>query len=181
MLPPHHVARKSVLDDILRQLREQCPSQRSVLPILALHGLGGLGKSTLAAELANCQAALQMFPDGVLWATLGQQPHIGALLNSWVRGVGERPTEAWSEASATAYLRTVLRERHVLMVIDDAWDEAHIRPFLVGGPACCVLLTTRRAATADGIGATLLSVPEMAPEESMNRMRSINDVYPVTL
>lgn len=168
MLPPHHVARKSVLDDILRQLREQCPSQRSVLPILALHGLGGLGKSTLAAELANCQAALQMFPDGVLWATLGQQPHIGALLNSWVRGVGERPTEAWSEASATAYLRTVLRERHVLMVIDDAWDEAHIRPFLVGGPACCVLLTTRRAATADGIGATLLSVPEMAPEESMN-------------
>jgi NB-ARC domain len=166
-LPAYHVARQSVLDGLLLLLRQHCPSRHGSLTVFALHGLGGTGKSTVAAELAHSAVVRELFPDGVLWATLGLQPQIGSLLTSWVRGVGERPTEAWADASATAFLRTVLRERRLLLVVDDVWHEDHIQPFLVGGPNCCVLMTTRRAAIADQVGATLVPVNELDPDESI--------------
>ena len=169
-LPTHHVSRRGALEALIGRLHGHCPSAQGTLPIIALHGLGGIGKSTLAAELAHCPEALALFPDGVLWATLGPQPQIETSLTSWVRGVGERATEVWSDTSATAFLRTVLRERRVLLVVDDVWQESHIRPFLVGGSQCCLVMTTRRAGIVDRLGATPVPVNELEPDESVRLM-----------
>ena len=37
----------------------------------------------------------------------------------------------------------LLADRELLIVIDDAWDAAHVRPFLQGGERCARLITTR--------------------------------------
>lgn len=169
-LPSHHTVRRSIRERIWTRIGALSRTSPSSLPLIALHGLGGIGKSTLAAELASSEDAHAMFPDGVLWATLGSQPQIQTLLGSWVHGMGERPTEAWSEATAVAYLRSVLRARKVMLIVDDAWREEHVRPFLVGGPKCCVILTTRRAIVADGVGAATIPVAELEPDESVRLM-----------
>jgi len=41
-----------------------------------LLGLGGIGKTVLAAALAKGEDVGKHFPDGIFWLTLGQQPDI---------------------------------------------------------------------------------------------------------
>jgi predicted ATPase len=40
------------------------------LVISAVQGLGGIGKTTLVADLARDPEVQRRYPDGVLWATL---------------------------------------------------------------------------------------------------------------
>ena len=48
-----------------------------------LHGLGGVGKTTLAASLAKEMAEDRIFADGIYWLTLGEEPTEAQLL-SWL-------------------------------------------------------------------------------------------------
>lgn len=46
----------------------------NVSPV-ALHGMGGIGKTTLAIALGRLAMEPQLFPDGVLWVGVGQAHH----------------------------------------------------------------------------------------------------------
>ena len=50
----------------------------------AIHGLGAVGKSTLATALAYDGDVQSRFCDGILWVTLGQEPNILPMLGRWV-------------------------------------------------------------------------------------------------
>ena len=54
----------------------------------------------------------------------------------------ERPGFTGIDA-ATARLAELLAERDMLLVIDDVWNAAHLKPFLQGGKRCARLITTR--------------------------------------
>lgn len=41
---------------------------------VGVHGMGGIGKSVLAAMLARDEEVRRAFPNGVFWVTLGQEP-----------------------------------------------------------------------------------------------------------
>jgi hypothetical protein len=45
--------------------------------------------------------------------------------------------------AASAELATTLGNRRILLIIDDAWREQDLRPFLQGGPNTTRLVTTR--------------------------------------
>ena len=49
--------------------------------------------------------------------------------------------------AATAALVELLADRDILMVIDDVWDMAHLKPFVQGGPRCARVITTRNLDT----------------------------------
>ena len=51
--------------------------------------------------------------------------------------------------------------------MDDAWDSAHVRPFLVGGPHCRVLITTRDATIARAVGPALFDLDVMTPGQAL--------------
>src|SRR5205823_6582911 len=40
-------------------------------------------------------------------------------------------------------LAELLADRDILLVVDDVWDAAHLKPFLHGGKRCARLVTTR--------------------------------------
>jgi len=46
-------------------------------------------------------------------------------------------------AEASSRLADWLRQRRMLLVVDDVWESEHARPFLLGGSGSAVLLTTR--------------------------------------
>ncbi len=131
----------------------------------ALSGAGGFGKTTLAAALCQDEDIIENFDDGVLWVPLGQNPSVlGSLVTVYAALTGERPGFA-SEQDAAFHLGQKLEDRTCLLVIDDVWDESHLRPFQRGGKGCGRLFTTRNAEIASN--AQPVNVDEMLESESL--------------
>ena len=163
-LPGHYVRRpqeeKRLQDDLLRQ-------EGLGVVVGAVFGLGGIGKSTLAAAVVQSQPVRERFADGVLWVTLGQAPDLQALLGQWIRDLGDHEFRALDVRSASGRLRQLLQDRAVLLVVDDAWQSEHVEPFLVGGLRCRLLVTTRRRHIADDLHAVSHELDVLSPEQAV--------------
>ena len=184
-LPPHHVGREQARLSILDQISSDSQiSGTTGGGVTVIQGSGGVGKTTLAASVAHSDEIRSRFPDGVYWVTLGTEPQLLPLLTSWIQATGEQSSATWSIASATGYLRSALRERSALLIIDDVWDEEHARAFMVGGPRCHTVLTLRRAHITNRLGGYTLSLNEMTAAESFEllttRARQRNNRSPLS-
>ena len=110
-----------------------------------VRGLPGVGKSTLANAVAHDWELGRAFSDGVLWASLTQNPDTMSQLGAWgngmgIPGLGSQPTVQ----EAVDRIKRHLAERRVLLIVDDVWEPAHAAPFIqTRGPNCGLLLTSR--------------------------------------
>lgn len=132
-------------------------------------GTGGVGKTSLAVHLGHAVRA--RYPDGQLYADLrGSGPGPAAvapaeLLARFLVDLGTDPAAVptGEEARAVAY-RSLLADRRVLVLLDDAADSAQIRPLLPGAAGCAVVVTSRNRLCgldgADRIDLDLLERPE---------------------
>ncbi|MFD9476250.1 tetratricopeptide repeat protein [Streptomyces nojiriensis] len=110
-------------------------------------GSAGLGKTTFAVRAAY--SVRPSFPDGVLFLDLfgmSQQPltaddALRLLLRAL--GVADQRVPGDPHERASLY-RSLLRDRRVLVVLDNAASEEQVRPLLPGGGASRALITTRR-------------------------------------
>ncbi|PZV02223.1 MAG: hypothetical protein DCF32_15265 [Leptolyngbya sp.] len=144
-LPEHFVERPEYQQAVRDCLLSTDPKVFGTLVVSAIYGLGGIGKSVLAAKLAHEEAIQARFSDGILWATLGQSPDILPLLSGWIQALGDTDYKPTAIESASVHLRTLLYDKKALLVVDDVWHPEHLEPFRVGGNDCCVLVTTREA------------------------------------
>ncbi|GAA1514314.1 AfsR/SARP family transcriptional regulator [Kribbella lupini] len=116
------------------------------LAILAVHGQGGVGKTSLALHWAHRVA--DQFPDGQLYLNLqgygpGDPMDPDTALDLLLRGLGVSGNQIPERGPArTAMLRTVLADRRVLLLLDNARDAEQVRPLLPGS-GCLVLITSR--------------------------------------
>jgi NB-ARC domain len=123
--------------------------------ITAVRGWPGVGKTTLAAAVAHDPAIGAAFPDGVLWAALGKNPGIFAELATWCRALGVPDLAgAKSVQELSAQLAALLRNKRMLLIVDDVWDARDTAPFNVGGHRCAILVTTRLPEVARTIAPT---------------------------
>jgi hypothetical protein len=119
-------------------------SDKPVAITTALRGAGGFGKTTLAKAVCYEPEIIEKFSDGILWVTLGENP--GDLIPQvadLISFLGGEKKGYGKIESAITDLRTLIREKRLLIVIDDVWNSAHLEPFLRGGPYCAHLITTR--------------------------------------
>ncbi|BAY43590.1 regulatory protein [Scytonema sp. HK-05] len=165
-LPAYFVERPEYSQGLKNRLLTELSDTRTLV-ITAIHGLGSVGKSTLAAALAHDEDVQAHFCDGILWATLGQQPDVLPLLSGWVQALGDYEFKPTSIEAATNHLRTLLYDKAVLLVVDDAWNTKDAQAFNVGGSRCQVLVTTREGMIADALGASTYSLDVMKPEQAM--------------
>ncbi|MGH3735048.1 MAG: BTAD domain-containing putative transcriptional regulator [Micromonosporaceae bacterium] len=114
--------------------------------VTVIHGPGGVGKTALAVRWAYGMA--EHFPDGQLYLDLrgygpGETVTPSAALSSVLRALGVQdaavPVAAEERA---AMLRTMLADRRVLMVLDNANSPDQVRPLLPGSDSV-VLITSR--------------------------------------
>jgi len=172
-LPPHYIPRPELLADLKAALLDTPASLAltSALQIDALHGMGGIGKSVMACSLCDDPEIQAAFPDGILWATLGQHPTEADLLKNlkhWIEALGGIISQtAPTLAQLKENLARQLQQRACLLILDDVWKRSDAEAFYVNAPGCRLLLTTRDAEVARGLGAAIQPIPAMAPAEAI--------------
>ncbi|MCT9009149.1 helix-turn-helix domain-containing protein [Streptomyces rhizosphaerihabitans] len=110
-------------------------------------GSAGLGKTTFAVRAAH--SVRPSFPDGVLFLDLfgmSQQPLSASdALRLLLRALGITDQHIPGDIQERASLyRSLLRDKQVLVLLDNAASEEQVRPLLSGGGASRTLITTRR-------------------------------------
>jgi hypothetical protein len=142
-LPPLILGRDRDIEAVRGRLIRAAvaPGRRAVTVI---RGWPGVGKSTLAASIAHDRATWDAFPDGVLWAALGEAGTTRAALAGWCRQLGADPADGASDVhTLSAQLAGLLRGQRVLLILDDVWQAEQATPLLAGGTGTAALLTTR--------------------------------------
>ncbi|MEM7714522.1 MAG: CHAT domain-containing protein, partial [Cyanobacteria bacterium P01_A01_bin.68] len=165
-LPTYYVDRPEYSQDLKIRLLTKSPDERTLV-ITAIHGLGSVGKSTIATALAHDEEVQNHFCDGILWVTLGQQPNLLSLLSGWVQALGDYNFKATSVEATCTQLRTLLYDKAVLLVVDDVWNTNDAQAFNIGGARCQVLVTTREAGIAQVLGASTYSLDVMTASQGM--------------
>jgi DNA-binding SARP family transcriptional activator/tetratricopeptide (TPR) repeat protein len=134
----------------LKQLDELLPVRDqgdTAMVISTITGSAGIGKTALAVHWGH--RVSDRFPDGQLYVDLrGHAPDgpvraIDALtqfLRSLGVPAGEIPAE---ESAAAARYRSLLADRRVLVLLDNAAGPAQVRPMLPASAGCLVLVTSR--------------------------------------
>ncbi len=136
---PGFAGRRDLLDR-LDGLLERGPG------VIAIHGPGGVGKSTLAVHWASRIAGC--FPDGELFLNLrgygpGEPMPPDEAAATLLAGLGVRGGQLPVGLEAcTALLRTKLSSRRMLIVLDNARDAQQVRPLLPGSGSL-VVITSR--------------------------------------
>ncbi|WP_242613614.1 ATP-binding protein [Herbihabitans rhizosphaerae] len=133
-------------EQLVTELRNCLVDAGRTVPVAAITGAGGLGKTALAVHVAGQVA--EHFPDGQLFAQLrGTSAEPLAPSRVLSRFLGDLGINAQAlpvdEATLVGLYRTLLSGRRVLIVLDDAADAGQVRPLLPGSPGCAVLVTTR--------------------------------------
>ena len=157
---PFEVRRPHLLNQVIDALTSPSPDGQ----LVGLVGMGGSGKSVLAAAAARDPKVPEAFPDGRFWLELGPDPPLLQLQASLAAALGDS-TPITDVPQGRARLSRLLAERRCLLVLDNVWDQADLSAFAVAGPPGRVLVTTRDAATVPG--ATVIPLGELAPEAAM--------------
>ena len=144
------------------------PDSPGAVLVAAVIGAGGLGKTTLAIHTAHLLR--KEFPDGQLYINLlGASQHPAPpsdVLARFLRDLGMNPARIpVSEEERSARYRSLLTDRRVLIVLDDATDAAQVRPLLPGSASCAVLVTSR-GRMPDLAGSRVVDLDVLAPPEA---------------
>ncbi|MGW2289591.1 AfsR/SARP family transcriptional regulator [Streptomyces phaeochromogenes] len=146
-----------------------------VMAVSALAGIGGVGKTTLAVHVAH--QARGAFPDGQLYVDLqgagARAAEPETVLGAFLRALGAADSSIPdSLAERAALFRSMLDGRRVLVLLDNARDAAQVRPLLPGTEGCAALITSR-VRMVDLVGAHLVDLDVMSPEEALQLFTKI--------
>jgi tetratricopeptide (TPR) repeat protein len=160
--------RQALLEDIVGRLRKG--------DTVALHGLPGIGKTTLLSAVAADPRVKAHFCDGVLWATVGPNGEAESALAEWARALGVAPARLGEARTLADFARAVhdaVGEKCVLLIADDVWDEATALALRVGGSRSARLIATRSPVVAAAFGGnSAIEVPELSDADSLTLLEA---------
>ncbi|MGW4828909.1 tetratricopeptide repeat protein [Amycolatopsis japonica] len=148
-------------------------------PLAVVEGMGGVGKTSLVVHWAR-QAA-DRFPDGTLFANLRgygpSAPVVPAMvLAGFAQALGASAEQVSADEDAVAGLyRSLLADRRVLVVLDNAASAEQVRPLLPGASGCAVMVASRAALPGLRVtdGAVTVALAPMPEREAVSLVRGV--------
>jgi tetratricopeptide (TPR) repeat protein len=140
--------------------------------IMAVHGPGGVGKTTLALHWAH--QVSDQFPEGQIYLNMrgygpGEPVDPAVALDVVLRAAGVPETQVpRSIEERTALWRSTLFGRRMLILIDNVRDASQVRPLMPADGSVLVLVTSRNELRGLAVsdGARRLAVGVLATEEA---------------
>ena len=147
---PADIASFSGRETELRQLDRLLGAHRNnTIVVSAMSGIGGVGKTALAVRWAHRKTVLDTFVDGSLYINLhgfgALEPLTGrTALNQLLLKLGVKPGEIPDDTEAMAALyQETLDTTSLLLILDNAREEAQVRPLLPRNTQCLAIVTSR--------------------------------------
>jgi tetratricopeptide (TPR) repeat protein len=147
--------------------------------VVVVTGSAGVGKTALALHWAH--RVRDRFPDGELYANLrgfdeGPPVSAEAVLGRFLRDLGVSPEGIPQDLDGRAALfRSIVANRRVLIVLDNAADIGQVRPLIPGGGGPFVVVTSRNqlAGLAIRDGARRIILDIFAESDAVALLRKV--------
>jgi hypothetical protein len=149
-LPDRYVPRPEA-ERALRAAVLDCAEGQSlaITPTASISGTAGLGKTTCAIWLAHDPRVQSRFADAVVWLPFGQDALALDRLRALAARLGLRD-DLRDERDALEKLEPLLRGKRCLVILDDCWHDAQVKPFK--HLRVVLLVTTRLLQLAEAHG-----------------------------
>lgn len=178
----HFVNRGRELERLGRLLPEAAGAPATA-PLAVVTGSAGVGKTSLVLRWAH--SVRRYFSDGELYVDLRahspgppRAPH--EVLGRFLEDLGVPPGQvpAGPERRETTY-RSLLADRRLLIVLDNAASSAQVRPLLPGAGGCLVVVTSRDdlPGLVTREGALRVEVTTLPPAEAVALLRAATAGY----
>ncbi|WJX30916.1 hypothetical protein P8452_19404 [Trifolium repens] len=147
------VGRKDEKETIMNMLLSQRDTAGNKIGVVAILGMGGLGKTTLAQHLYNDKEVQQHF-DMKAWACVSEDFDTMRVTKSLLESATSRTWENTNLDFLRVELKKISRDKRFLFVLDDLWNENYndwdelVSPFIDGKPGSMVIVTTRQEKVA---------------------------------
>ena len=170
-VPPHFQPRPDDLSQLSKTILYEVeqpvvldPAERTTV----LHGMGGVGKSVLAAAFARATSTRRVFGDGVIWIELTTASTPIEAVRSVLIAAGQTIGASAGLSEAVSALRQWLDQRRCLIVVDNAWSVSQVASLGQAiSPVSRLLVTTRDAGIATSLGANSQSVNALSLAAAM--------------
>lgn len=163
--------REEEVEQLVDALRRHAEGDEADLAIAVISGMPGVGKTELAVQVGHVLRKLHAFPDGQLYVDLrGAEEHSHLepveVLGRFLRALGAQGGQIGESLQERMddYNRR-LRNRRVLLVLDNAADEGQVEPLLPYEGRCAVIVTSRFRLTFPGADIHI-DLPVLSSEEA---------------
>ena len=143
---------------------QQAILQHKRVVIHNLQGMGGIGKTSLAAHLAY--QLRPHFPDGVLWAQVDAGSSM-AILTSFAAAYGQDVSQHTDLENRARAVRAILAHKTALIILDNVENDGQIRPLLPPNGRCAIILTSRKRNLAATLGMQHIHLQPFNDQEAL--------------
>ena len=183
-LPPNLLKRSSdlaILKDLILSDSNQLVGLTGTAFKVGIYGMGGIGKSVLAAMLSRDKEVQAAFVDGVFWMPLGQEPILPLRQLDLARMLGDGSLTFQDVQQGKVHLSQLLEDKTCLLILDDVWQVEHVTAFNVLGSKSRLLLTTRDSRIVKAVDATEHQLDLLDNEEAIELLAACSDQSRETL
>ncbi|XP_039059076.1 probable disease resistance protein At1g61310 [Hibiscus syriacus] len=164
-------SRSRAFDEVMAALEDDTVS------IIGVHGMGGVGKTTLVKEVAG-KAKEKLSFDEVVFVAVTQTPNTENLQNEIANKLVMKLDDNPSVDVRAARLRDRLKAKKVLVILDDIWKEQEVETLGIPSPdqhkGCKILITSRRFDVLESMDShPNISIGTLKEDEAWNLFKKL--------